>query len=152
MADPIITIAQRLKPAFARIGGISEADADAVVRRSDRADAQVNGSLALAKQLGKTPREIAQLVLDEADLSSVCSSVEIAGPGFINVTFAPEFLAAELARAAADPRWQDVRHRFVLAHLCTGRQDRQKTLEVRAPPARGHHALLRRDQPRRSPV
>lgn len=104
MADPIITIAQRLKPTFARIGGISEADADAVVRRSDRADAQVNGSLALAKQLGKSPREIAQLVLDEADLSSVCSSVEIAGPGFINITFAPEFLAAELARAAADPR------------------------------------------------
>jgi len=104
MADPIITIAQRLKPTFARIGGISEVDADAVVRRSDRADAQVNGSLALAKQLGKTPREIAQLVLDEADLSSVCSSVEIAGPGFINITFAPEFLAAELARAAADPR------------------------------------------------
>ena len=104
MADPIITIAQRLKPTFARIGGILEADADAVVRRSDRADAQVNGSLALAKQLGKTPREIAQLVLDEADLSSVCSSVEIAGPGFINITFAPEFLAAELARAAADPR------------------------------------------------
>jgi arginyl-tRNA synthetase len=68
------------------------------------ADAQVNGSLALAKQLGKTPREVAQLVLDEADLSSVCSSVEIAGPGFINITFAPEFLAAELARAAADPR------------------------------------------------
>ena len=104
MADPIITIAQRLKPTFARIGGISEADADAVVRRSDRADAQVNGSLALAKQLGKTPREVAQLVLDEADLSSVCSSVEIAGPGFINITFAPEFLASELARAAADPR------------------------------------------------
>ena len=104
MADPIITIAQRLKPTFARIGGISEADADAVVRRSDRADAQVNGSLALAKQLGKTPREVAQLVLDEADLSSVCSSVEIAGPGFINITFAPEFLATELARAAADPR------------------------------------------------
>jgi len=104
MADPIITIAQRLKPTFARIGGISEADADAVVRRSDRADAQVNGSLALAKQLGKTPREVAQLVLDDADLSSVCSSVEIAGPGFINITFAPEFLAAELARAAADPR------------------------------------------------
>ena len=69
MADPIITIAQRLKPTFARIGGISEADADAVVRRSDRADAQVNGSLALAKQLGKTPREIAQLVLDEAGIT-----------------------------------------------------------------------------------
>ena len=104
MADPIITIAQRLKPTFARIGGISEADADAVVRRSDRADAQVNGSLALAKQLGKTPREVAQLVLDDADLSSVCSSFEIAGPGFINITFAPEFLATEIARAAADPR------------------------------------------------
>jgi arginyl-tRNA synthetase len=102
MADPVLTVAELLRPTFTHIaGGI---DSDPVVRRSDRADAQVNGSLALAKALGKTPREVAQMVLDAADLSAVCSATEIAGPGFINVTFSNEFLANELVAAAADLR------------------------------------------------
>jgi arginyl-tRNA synthetase len=102
MADPVLTVAERLRPTFAKIAGGQESDP--VVRRSDRADAQVNGSLALAKVLGKTPREVAQMVLDAADLSSVCSATEIAGPGFINITFSNSFLASELAAAAADSR------------------------------------------------
>ena len=102
MADPILTVAELLQPTFRQIaGGVA---CDPVVRRSDRADAQVNGSLALAKSLGKSPRDVAQMVLDVADLSAVCSEIEIAGPGFINVTFANEFLARELAIAAADSR------------------------------------------------
>jgi arginyl-tRNA synthetase len=102
MADPVLTVAELLRPTFTHIaGGI---DSDPVVRRSDRADAQVNGSLALAKVLGKTPREVAQMVLDAANLSDVCSATEIAGPGFINITFASEFLAREIAAAAADSR------------------------------------------------
>jgi hypothetical protein len=40
----------------------------------------------------------------------------------------------------------------LLAHLRAGRQDRRQAVEVRAPPARRHHALLRRDQPRRRAV
>jgi len=102
MADPVLTVAERLRPTFAKIAGGQESDP--VVRRSDRADAQVNGSLALAKVLGKTPREVAQMVLDAADLSAVCSATEIAGPGFINITFSNSFLASELAVAAADSR------------------------------------------------
>ncbi len=102
MADPIVTVAARLAPAFAKIAGAGAPIFDPTVRRSDRADAQVNGSLALAKHLGLPPRDVAQLVLDAADLTGVCSAVEIAGPGFMNVTFANEFLASELARAAAD--------------------------------------------------
>ena len=102
MADPVLTVADLLRPTFTHIAG--GADSDPVVRRSDRADAQVNGSLALAKVLGKTPREVAQMVLDAANLSDVCSATEIAGPGFINITFASEFLARELAAAAADSR------------------------------------------------
>ena len=102
MADPVLTVAELLRPTFTHIaGGI---DSDPVVRRSDRADAQVNGSLALAKVLGKMPREVAQMVLDAADLSAVCSATEIAGPGFINVTFSNEFLANELVAAATDTR------------------------------------------------
>ena len=102
MADPVLTVAELLRPTFTHIAG--GVDSDPVVRRSDRADAQVNGSLALAKALGKTPREVAQMVLDAVDLSKVCSATEIAGPGFINVTFSNEFLASELAAAAADVR------------------------------------------------
>jgi arginyl-tRNA synthetase len=102
MADPVLTVAELLRPTFTHIAG--GADSDPVVRRSDRADAQVNGSLALAKVLGKTPREVAQMVLDAANLSDVCSATEIAGPGFINITFASEFLAREIAAAAADVR------------------------------------------------
>ena len=46
MADPVLTVAELLRPTFTHIaGGI---DSDPVVRRSDRADAQVNGSLGLA--------------------------------------------------------------------------------------------------------
>jgi len=106
MADPVLTVAELLRPTFTQIAG--GVDSDPVVRRSvrrsDRADAQVNGSLALAKVLGKTPREVAQMVLDSVDLSAVCSATEIAGPGFINVTFSNEFLASELVAAAADSR------------------------------------------------
>jgi len=102
MADPVLTVAELLRPTFTHIAG--GVDSDPVVRRSDRADAQVNGSLALAKVLGKTPREVAQMVLDAADLSAVCSATEIAGPGFINVTFSNEFLASELVAAATDLR------------------------------------------------
>jgi len=102
MADPIVTVAARLAPAFAKVAGAGAPTFDPTVRRSDRADAQVNGSLALAKHLGLPPRDVAKLVLDAADLTGICSAVEIAGPGFMNVTFANEFLASELARAAAD--------------------------------------------------
>ena len=101
MADPVVTVSHLLEPAFAAVGG---AGADPVVRPSDRADAQANGALAIAKQLGQNPRQVAEAVLAIAGpaLAGVCSSIEIAGPGFLNLTFTNEFLAAQLAEAAAD--------------------------------------------------
>lgn len=101
MADPLVTVAELLAPAFAAVGG---AGADPVVRPSDRADAQVNGALAIAKQLGQNPRQVAEAVLERARplLADVCSNIEIAGPGFLNLTFRNSFLAAQLAVAAAD--------------------------------------------------
>jgi len=102
MADPIISIAERLASAFAAVAGT---ECDAVVRPSERADAQANGALGLAKIIGLTPREVAQKVLDVAgDLSDVLASTQIAGPGFINLVFADEFIAQELAVAMRDVR------------------------------------------------
>ncbi len=102
MADPLHTIAGTLRDALAQATGLSADSIDPVVRPSDRADAQANGALALGKQLGRNPRDVAEAAVATGLLSDVCSNAEVAGPGFINLTFKPEFLAAQLAEAAAD--------------------------------------------------
>lgn len=105
VADPISIVSELLTPVFAEIAGRPDAsDVDPVVRPSDRADAQVNGALPLAKQIGSNPREIAQRVVDAGVLDDVCSSVEIAGPGFVNLTFSESFLSAQLGEVAGDDR------------------------------------------------
>ena len=103
VADPLVTLAARLAPAFEAVAG--RVGIDPVVRPSDRADAQANGALALAKELGKSPREVADAVLVQAkQLTGVCSSIEVAGPGFLNIVFDNAFLGDELAKVAADER------------------------------------------------
>src|SRR5215207_4710586 len=101
MADPLATVTEALRPVFRDVAGH---DVDPVVRPSDRADAQVNGALALANELGRPPREIARAIVDSGVFAGMCSSVEIAGPGFVNLTFADEFLADAVAEVAADDR------------------------------------------------
>jgi len=56
-----------------------------VVRPFDRADAQANGALPLAKALGRNPGAIAQEVVAATDLIGV-ASVEVAGSGFLDLT------------------------------------------------------------------
>jgi len=102
MSDPLATITNLLAPVFAELNGGEPADP--TVRPSDRADAQINGALPLAKQLGTNPRELAQRILDSGALEGVAAELEVAGPGFVNVTFAPEFLAAHLAEVSRDDR------------------------------------------------
>ena len=102
MADPLHTIADTVREVLADVAGRPAADIDPVVRPSDRADAQVNGALALAKAVGRPPREVAEALAADVRLTTMCSSVEVAGPGFVNLTFRPEFLAAQLVAAAAD--------------------------------------------------
>ena len=77
---------------------------DPVVRPSDRCDLQANGALALAKALGRSPREVAEAVVAQDDLADICSLVEVAGPGFINLTFSDSFLAGQVAAMAAGDR------------------------------------------------
>jgi arginyl-tRNA synthetase len=102
VANPLSIVSDLLVPVFAEIAG--RPDVDPVVRPSDRADAQVNGALPLAKQIGSNPRQIAQQVLDSGVLDEVCSEVEIAGPGFINLTFSDSFLSEQLVAVAVDER------------------------------------------------
>ena len=100
MADPILLLTSRLQAAFDGL----EPGADPVLRPSDRADYQVNGTLPLAKRLGRSPRDVAAEIVTAADLEGICQLVEVAGPGFVNLTLADEFVAEQLAGQSTDPR------------------------------------------------
>ncbi len=102
MVDPLELLTDRLRPAFEAVAG--RPGVDPVVRPSEHADAQANGALPLAKELGRPPREVAQAVLDAADLSDLAGSVEIAGPGFVNVTLDPGWIAGLTTAVATDER------------------------------------------------
>jgi len=104
VADPIAHVEKRVAAAFAEVGGDKAIGVDTAVRQSDRADAQIDGCLALAKAMGLAPRDVATRVLAAVDLHDICSAAEVAGPGFINLTFHHEFLARELVTVAASAR------------------------------------------------
>jgi arginyl-tRNA synthetase len=94
-------LSERLAPAFAAVAG---EPADPVIRRSQRADFQANGALALARRLGRDPRELAAEILRRARLEGVCASVEVAGPGYLNLTVDDDLLGRMLAEMGRDDR------------------------------------------------
>jgi arginyl-tRNA synthetase len=57
---------------------------------------QANGLMALAKRLGRNPRELGAEVLKVLELRPLVSRAELAGPGFINLFVDPAFLTAQL--------------------------------------------------------
>ncbi|KUN34145.1 arginyl-tRNA synthetase [Streptomyces longwoodensis] len=76
--------------------------ADPLLRRSDRADYQANGMLALAKKAGANPRELAAQVVSRVVTGDVIADVEVSGPGFLNVTVADGAIVRNLAARYAD--------------------------------------------------
>ena len=68
-------------------------------------DFQCNDALAAAKTLHMPPRKIAEAVFAclEASRPPAVAKLELAGPGFLNITVSPDWIAARLAALAADP-------------------------------------------------
>ncbi|KMS80580.1 arginine--tRNA ligase [Streptomyces leeuwenhoekii] len=79
------------------------AGADPLLRRSDRADYQANGILALAKKAKANPRELAAQVVSRVVTGDVIEDVEVSGPGFLNITVTDRAITENLAARAADP-------------------------------------------------
>lgn len=63
-------------------------------------DYQAPGLMALAKARGMNPRQLAQEVLRQLDVSEWCGSAEIAGPGFVNFRVLPRAVTQALLQAA----------------------------------------------------
>ena len=77
-------------------------DADfGLVRVSDRPDLcqfQCNGALTAAKAAKTNPRQIAQSIVDHVreNHGNIFTALDLAGPGFINITLTPDFIASYL--------------------------------------------------------
>ncbi|MGW2182985.1 arginine--tRNA ligase [Streptomyces sp. NPDC001732] len=76
--------------------------ADPLLRRSDRADFQANGILALAKKLKGNPRELASQVTAAIPEGGPIKEIEVSGPGFLNITLTDRAITETLAARAAD--------------------------------------------------
>ena len=75
--------------------------ADPVLRPSDRSDYQANGVMAIAKSLGRPPRDVAEEVLGNLSITDI-ATVEIAGPGFFNISLHTGFLSDQLQALKGD--------------------------------------------------
>ncbi|WP_430423945.1 arginine--tRNA ligase [Phenylobacterium sp.] len=104
MSDLKTVLGEAVEAAFAAEGVPAELARVTASDRPDLADFQSNGALAAAKRLGKNPREIATAVAERLKGDARLSSVEIAGPGFLNLKIADAALFARADAIAADPR------------------------------------------------
>ena len=67
-------------------------------------DYQANLAMSLSKRLGKPARDVATEVVAAVELSDICETPEIAGPGFINLKLKDSFLAERIQDLLGDAR------------------------------------------------
>ncbi|MBL6463107.1 MAG: arginine--tRNA ligase [Senegalimassilia sp.] len=88
--DATLELAERPVPALERPRDLSNGDwASTVAMRT-------------AKLAHKNPREIAQIIVDHLPENNMIASVEIAGPGFINIKLTPSAFQSVAARVRAE--------------------------------------------------
>ena len=104
MASLLDALSQQLGAAFAAqdlpadLGAVIESD------RPDLAPYQCNGAMAAAKIAKQPPRAVAEKVAAHLQAHAGELSVEIAGPGFLNITPPPSAYDGRLNAIADDPR------------------------------------------------
>ncbi|MGH8836458.1 MAG: arginine--tRNA ligase [Actinomycetes bacterium] len=101
MADLEQLLTERLAGAYEAVAG---EPVDPVVRRSQHADFQSDGALALSRRRDRNPREFAAEVVARAELADLCDQVAVSGSGFINLTVADRVLGRLIAELTPDDR------------------------------------------------
>ena len=90
--------------AFERAGLDRNLGQVAFSKRMDLCQFQCNGAMIAGKKLGKNPRDVAATVVAELQSESCFAKVEVAGPGFINLTLTNSFLTDFVTKMGSDPR------------------------------------------------
>jgi arginyl-tRNA synthetase len=70
-------------------------------RDASHGDVATNAAMVLAKGVGKNPLDLANAIADVLKSDPTIESVQVARPGFINLTLKPDVWLAELRRAVA---------------------------------------------------
>jgi arginyl-tRNA synthetase len=104
MSDLASALGEAVGAAFASLGLPAELGRVTSSDRPDLADFQSNGALAAAKRAGRNPREIAGAVAAALADAPALASVDVAGPGFINLKVGAAALTARANGLAADDR------------------------------------------------
>ncbi|MDQ3574333.1 MAG: arginine--tRNA ligase [Actinomycetota bacterium] len=107
MTDPRHTLRVRFDEAIVAAFGDDQSGTDPLLRRSQQerfGDYQANVAMSLSKRLGADPRQVAAAIVTNLHVDDVCERVDVAGPGFVNLTLRSGYLGAELGATAADPR------------------------------------------------
>ena len=99
--DPLVALRPHFRAALAAAFGEKHADVDPALRRSDRADYQANVALALRKEVGGAPRDVAAAILGHRDTAGIVARAEVAGAGFINLTLDDAWLSAAVTAVTA---------------------------------------------------
>jgi arginyl-tRNA synthetase len=104
MTDLRTALGEAVGAAFAEAGLAASYGRVTPSDRPDLADFQCNGALAAAKAAGRKPRDIAEAVAARLAGDPRLASVELAGPGFINLRVSHAALSARAAEIAVDER------------------------------------------------
>src|SRR3989440_12670618 len=100
------TVLDRVHAALAALtasGALPALDASRVVveppRDAAHGDMAANAAMVLAKDAGKKPRELAELIAEKLREDDLIAKVDVAGPGFINLALKPTVWADTLRSA-----------------------------------------------------
>ena len=105
-SDLLHDLRLRLQCAVAAAFGEAHRDTDPLLRAAQQpkfGDFQANLAMALGKQLGRKPRDVADAIVAGLDRDGLIDAADVAGPGFINLTLSVDALRDAAGALAADP-------------------------------------------------
>ncbi|WP_237478969.1 arginine--tRNA ligase [Lichenibacterium dinghuense] len=103
MVDLVGWVDDKLRRAFARASLPVEGVRSVPATRPEFGDFQCNAAMALGKAAKRNPRDLAAAVAETLRADPDFASVEVAGPGFLNLRLADGFVAGLAREQAASP-------------------------------------------------
>ena len=98
--------------------------------RPDLGEYQINNAFALGKENHCNPREVAEKIVTELEKDSIFTNINIAGPGFINISFSDEFYLENMNKILEDINNNIDKHNKKLIFMDYGGANIAKTLHV----------------------
>ena len=109
-------LGERLRRRIATLYDIEHRPVVEVPPRRELGDLAFPAPLHLAREAKKNPRQIAQEILEDLELPPLVASIQIAGPGYLNVFLDRPAVAARLLETRVEPTPQTGAGKVVVEH------------------------------------